>query len=631
MTQDNNIPQGYKQTEFGPIPLDWELCTFKDVLATFSSGATPYRGIPEYYNGDVRWISSGELNYNHIYDTLEHISQQAVRNTNLRIHKPGTFLMAITGLEAEGTRGRCAFVGAPSATNQSCLAINGTDKMCTEYLFWFYRMWGQYLAFKYCQGTKQQSYTADIVKKLPIYGPKDIAEQRAIAEALSDVDGLIAALDKKIAKKRLLKQGAMQQLLTGKKRLPGFTDKWETIRLGDWATMNSGGTPTSSVPEYYNGHIPFLSISDITEAGKYINKTEKTITEKGLNNSSARMFPAGTIMYAMYASLGKCSIANIELSCSQAILGITPKCRINPEYLYYYLSFIEEDVKDMGQTGTQSNLSKQIVQDFMVKLPSDIKEQQAIATILSDMDKEIADLEAQRDKYRLLKSGMMQKLLTGQIRLVKQQAKIIPLSVEVPAVRDIPIDVHIIAGHIVNRLHQSRGWGRTKLQKSLHLIGYCTQLNLGNEYIRNTAGPDDQQLMNYIDQKFRQYRHVNKVCEKLPDGKTHYSYTPTPMIQDVEMAYEKYPKELREQIDALIDKLNTMDLAGAEILSTLYAVWNNRIIKREQITDDLLIADFYAWSTHKADFEEARVRKALNYMRDNNIIPVGWGKYIDNR
>ena len=165
----------------------------------------------------------------------------------------------------------------------------------------------------------------------------------------------------------------------------------------------------------------------------------------------------------------------------------------------------------------------------------------------------------------------------------------------------------------------------------MHLIGYCAQLNLGNEYIRNTAGPDDQQLMNYIDQKFRQYRHVNKVCEKLPDGKTHYSYTPTPMIQDVEMAYEKYPKELREQVDALIDKLNTMDLAGAEILSTLYAVWNNRIIKQEQITDDLLIADFYAWSTHKADFEEARVRKVLNYMRSEGITPTGWDKYIDKK
>ena len=631
MAQDSNIPQGYKQTEFGPIPQDWGVWTFQDVLATFSSGATPYRGILEYYNGDVRWISSGELNYNHIFDTLEHISQQAVRNTNLHIHKPGTFLMAITGLEAEGTRGRCAFVGAPSATNQSCLAINGTNRMCTEYLFWFYRMWGQYLAYKYCQGTKQQSYTAYIVKKLPIYGPKDIAEQRAIAEALSDVDGLIAALDKKIAKKRLLKQGAMQQLLTGKKRLPGFTDKWKVVRLGDWATMNSGGTPTSSVPEYYNGYIPFLSISDITEAGKYINKTEKTITEKGLNNSSARMFPAGTVMYAMYASLGKCSIANIELSCSQAILGITPKCRINPEYLYYYLSFIEEDVKDMGQTGTQSNLSKQIVQDFIVKLPRDIREQQAIATILSDMDKEIANLEAQRNKYRLLKSGMMQKLLTGQIRLVKQQPKIVPLTAQVNNVRSIPVDAHIIAGHIVNRSHQSRGWGRTKLQKSLHLIGYCMQLNLGNEYIRNTAGPDDQQLMNHIDQKFKQYRHVNKVSEKLPDGRTHYSYTPTPLIQEVEMAYERYPEALRLQIDLLIDKLNTMDLAGAEAVSTLYAVWNNRIIKGEQITDDLLVADFYAWSAHKADFEEQRVRNALNYMRKEGIIPTGWGKYIDKR
>lgn len=217
-----NIPQGYKQTEFGPIPSDWGVCTFQNVLTTFSSGATPYRGIPEYYKGNVRWISSGELNYNKIFDTIEHISQQAVRNTNLRVHQSGTFLMAITGLEAEGTRGRCAFVGAPATTNQSCLAINGTERMCTEYLFWFYRMWGQYLAFKYCQGTKQQSYTANIVKNLPIYGPKDIAEQKAIAEALGDIDGLIAALDKKIAKKRLIKQGAMQQLLTGKKRLPGF-------------------------------------------------------------------------------------------------------------------------------------------------------------------------------------------------------------------------------------------------------------------------------------------------------------------------------------------------------------------------------------------------------------------------
>lgn len=624
------IPQRYKHTEFGLIPDDWVLCTFKDVLTTFSSGATPYRGIPEYYNGNIRWISSGELNYNVIYDTIEHISANAVRNTNLHILNPSTFLMAITGLEAEGTRGKCAFVGAPATTNQSCLAINGTDRMCVEYLFWFYRMWGDYLAFKYCQGTKQQSYTAEIVKKLPIYYPITIKEQNKIAEALSDVDALIAALDKKIAKKRLIKQGAMQQLLTGKKRLCGFSDEWTIKRLGDLAKMNSGGTPDSSNSEYYGGDIPFLSISDITSTNKYISRTEKTITEKGLKNSSARIFPIKTIMYAMYASLGKCGIANISLSCSQAILGITPSKNVDTEYLYYILSYIEEIVKEFGQTGTQTNLSKQLVQDLELYLPTDTKEQQAIATILSDMDKEIADLEVCRDKYKLIKSGMMQKLLTGQIRLVKPLAPIIPLETPDTKVREIPLQTHVVAGHIVNALYQSSGWGRTKLQKTLHLVGYYCQLDFGNEYIRNTAGPDDQAMMNHIDGKFKQYCHV-KIEAKKENGKTRYSYIPTAMIDELEQVYETYPQTIRLAVDSLINKIKKMDLARAEIVSTLYAVWNNRIIKGEQISDDLLLEDFYAWSKHKSVFSRDLVLRGLNYMRKNGIIPTGWGKYIDKK
>ena len=415
-----NIPQGYKQTEFGPIPLDWNLCTFKDVLATFSSGATPYRGIPEYYNGDVRWISSGELNYNHIYDTLEHISQQAVRNTNLRIHKPGTFLIAITGLEAEGTRGRCAFVGAPSATNQSCLAINGTDKMCTEYLFWFYRMWGQYLAFKYCQGTKQQSYTADIVKKLPIYGPKDIAEQRAIAEALSDVDSLIAAMDKKIAKKRLLKQGAMQQLLTGKKRLPGFTDEWEEITFGEYVDIYRGGSPRpieNYITDNPNG-VNWIKIGDVKPNEKYINKTEECIIPDGVSRS--RRVYVGDFILSNSMSFGRPYILGIDGCIHDGWLVIQNYHNtFDKDYLYYLLcsEYVMMQYIGMAAGSSVKNLNKEKVASLQLCVPTTIKEQQAIATILSDMDKEIAYLEAQRDKYRLLKSGMMQKLLTGQIRL----------------------------------------------------------------------------------------------------------------------------------------------------------------------------------------------------------------------
>ena len=606
-----NVTQEYKQTEFGPIPSDWILCTFQDVLTTFSSGATPYRGIPEYYKGNVRWISSGELNYNKILDTVEHISQQAVRNANLRVHQPGTFLMAITGLEAEGTRGRCAFIGAPATTNQSCLAINGTERMCTEYLFWFYRMWGQYLAFKYCQGTKQQSYTASIVRNLPIYGPKDIAEQQAIAEALSDIDGLIAALDRKIAKKRLIKQGAMQQLLTGKKRLPGFADLWVEKKLGEIVYITTGRKDVNEGSSY--GAYPFFTCSTL------------------IMRSNSYSFDKEAILIAGNGDVGNLHYYNGKFEAYQRTYVLYDFIE-NVQYLYLYLqAFLIHALNDGKVGSTIPYIVLTQLTDFVVKLPQDKAEQTAIATILTDMDKEIADLETKRDKYRLLKSGMMQKLLTGQIRLTKPLIKVVPLVPELSAAREIPVDAHILAGHIVNRLWQSKGWGRTKLQKSLHLIGYCVQLNLGNEYIRNTAGPDDQLLMNYIDQKFKQYRHVNIKKERRSDGTVHYSYIPTPLIQELEMAYEQYPQNIRERIDVLLDKLSTTNLAGAEILSTLYAVWNNRIIKGEQITDDLLLADFYAWSQHKADFEEIRVRNALDYMRKENIVPIGWGKYIDKR
>lgn len=607
------IPQRYKHTEFGLIPDDWVLCTFKDVLTTFSSGATPYRGIPEYYNGNIRWISSGELNYNVIYDTIEHISANAVRNTNLHILNPSTFLMAITGLEAEGTRGKCAFVGAPATTNQSCLAINGTDRMCVEYLFWFYRMWGDYLAFKYCQGTKQQSYTAEIVKKLPIYCPITIKEQNKIAEALSDVDALITALDKKIAKKRLIKQGAMQQLLTGKKRLPNFSEKWVSKKLGEISRIKTG--KRNGDEQVKNGKYPFFVRSNVVARIDSYSFDGEAILVPGEGGIGA-IFHYVNGKFDYHQRVYKIS------DFADAIYG---------KYVYYYMQrYFGEYALSLSVKATVDSLRLPTFEEFSIALPNNIEEQQAIATILSDMDKEIADLEARRNKYKLIKSGMMQKLLTGQIRLVKPLAPIIPLETPDAQIREIPLQTHVVAGHIVNALYQSSGWGRTKLQKTLHLVGYHCQLDFGNDYIRNTAGPDDQAMMNHIDSKFKQYRHV-RIEAKKENGKTRYNYIPTAMIDELEQVYETYPQTIRHAVDSLINKIKKMDLARAEIVSTLYAIWNNRIIKGEPISDDLLLEDFYAWSKHKLDFSPDQVLCELNYMRKEEIIPIGWGKYIDKK
>ncbi|MGO4575011.1 restriction endonuclease subunit S [Cupriavidus sp. 2TAF22] len=196
----------------------WRQKTFGDIISHCFSGATPSRANPEFYKGDIRWITSGELNYNVINDTAEKISQEAVLRTNLKIVPKDTFLMAITGLEAEGTRGSCGIVGQESTTNQSCMAIFPTADLLVEYLFHYYVFRGKSLALQYCQGTKQQSYTAKIVKLLPILLPS-VEEQRAIAIVLSDMDTELAALEEKRDKTRALKQGMMQELLTGRIRL----------------------------------------------------------------------------------------------------------------------------------------------------------------------------------------------------------------------------------------------------------------------------------------------------------------------------------------------------------------------------------------------------------------------------
>jgi type I restriction enzyme S subunit len=207
------------QTHLPGFSGKWNERPLGEVITHCFSGATPYRGRPDLYGGDIRWITSGELNYNVITDTTEKISRDAVAITSLKILPKGTFLMAITGLEAEGSRGSCGIVGEPSTTNQSCMAIFPTDDLLTDYLFHYYIFRGKALALQYCQGTKQQSYTAKLVKLLPITLPPTVDEQRAIATVLFDMDAEIAALEARRDKTKDVKQGMMQELLTGRIRL----------------------------------------------------------------------------------------------------------------------------------------------------------------------------------------------------------------------------------------------------------------------------------------------------------------------------------------------------------------------------------------------------------------------------
>lgn len=248
-----------------------------------------------------------------------------------------------------------------------------------------------------------------------------VDEQRELAATVSDVDVLIDGLGDLIVKNRDIKQGAMQHLLSGATRLPGYGTLWKEKKLGEVVSTSSGGTPPATVSRFYGGGIPWVSISDMTSSGKWLRGTKRTLSGEGLKISAAKLYPPGVVLYAMYASLGECSLAIGEVRSSQAILGIETGADLDSEFLYYYLQFIKPKVKLFGQQGAQSNLNAGMVRDFSINLP-DIEEQRAIVEALSEIDDEIDRLVELRSKTRETRIGLMQELLTGRTRLFQGAA-----------------------------------------------------------------------------------------------------------------------------------------------------------------------------------------------------------------
>ena len=243
-----------------------------------------------------------------------------------------------------------------------------------------------------------------------------IDEQRKIAEILRTWDEAIETAEAELKAKQDRKRWLMDTLIDRGSVNPDNKNIAVKRCLGEVTSMSSGGTPKTSVAEYYGGEIPWISISDMTSGRSHIYQSKTNITEAGLLNSSAKIFPKGTVLYAMYASIGECRIAGVDLTTSQAILGICPKSILRSEYLYYFLCRIKESAKSYGQTGTQANLNKGIVQEFEINLPS-IDEQDRILKVLKSSDGEI-EIEFQFiEQLRNQKRGLMQKLLTGAIRV----------------------------------------------------------------------------------------------------------------------------------------------------------------------------------------------------------------------
>ena len=247
------------------------------------------------------------------------------------------------------------------------------------------------------------------MKKIIIPLPPTKAEQSAIATALNDADKLITALEKLIAKKRNIKQGAMQELLKPK-------EGWETKGLGEVADVVGGGTPSTFKSSYWNGRINWFTPTEIGN-NKYSFQSMRKINKEGLNNCSAKLLPAGTILLTSRASIGDVSILMNEACTNQGFQSLIVRNGYHNEFFYYLIVVLKPLLIQNSSGSTFLEISPNKLKSIDVCFP-DYETQVHIAKILSDMDSEIEALEKKLDKYKMIKQGMMQNLLMGKIRLI---------------------------------------------------------------------------------------------------------------------------------------------------------------------------------------------------------------------
>ncbi|MBB6406198.1 type I restriction enzyme S subunit [Arthrobacter sp. AZCC_0090] len=356
-------------------------------------------------------MTTAEIDSVYITASRETITAEGLNASAAKVAEPGTLLLAMYGQGK--TRGKVAILRIPASMNQACAAIEAGRGVDETYLL-------HYLTANYSNirgmsnAGSQDNLSGDIVKSIAVAIPP-WAEQRAIAQALTDVDELIGALERLIAKKRDVKQGMMQELLTGRTRLPGISGDWAETVFGD--VVRPAGVRVH--PKSVSGRVVEL---EHMESGTGDLRGDSDVSESA---SLKTRFESGDVLFGkLRPYLRKFWLADRDGYCSTEIWALRP---ISNEIIGPYLRYVVErdDFIETASAAYGTHMPRadwSVVSKFMVRLPTP-HEQHAIAEVLQNADSEIEALERRLESARAVKVGMMQELLTGRTRLpVKEEA-----------------------------------------------------------------------------------------------------------------------------------------------------------------------------------------------------------------
>ena len=385
---------GYRQSEVGLIPEDWECGKLEEYFSLISYGFT--NPMPTVEQG-IFMVTAADINEGRLQlETARHTTEDAYRTLLSPKSKPKKNDILLT---KDGSLGRLALVGGEQiCINQSVAVIRPNEKVEPTFLKLLLESPGyQKKMLEDAGGSTIKHIYITIVNLMRVGLPSRREEQRAIAAALSDMDALVAGLDRLIAKKRDLKQAAMQQLLTGQTRLPGFQGEWEVKMLGDIAHIKTGGR--NNEDKVADGEYPFFVRSEQMERINTFSHDCEAILVPG----------EGRIGSIFHYIKGRFDVHQRVYAITQFIPAVSGRFVHRCMSQKFGAWAMQNTVK-----ATVDSLRLPTFQTFELSLPPTIEEQEAIAAVLSDMDAELTALEARRDKTHALKQGMMQELLTGR-------------------------------------------------------------------------------------------------------------------------------------------------------------------------------------------------------------------------
>ncbi|UWX59140.1 restriction endonuclease subunit S [Chryseobacterium oranimense] len=683
-------------------------------LCKTSSGGTPLRSKLEFYNGDIPWLKSGELNDGLITTCNEFITEFGLKNSSAKLHAKGSILLAMYG----ATAGRVGILDFEASTNQAvCAIFPDENKLDKEFLYWFLRQ-HRYRFIEISKGGAQPNISQKVINDTLIPVPS-ITLQRELVILFNDIEKnnkldidliptqfrdkvnslfysknnveiISTELKNQINIISKLRQAFLREAMRGElvsnetsdgktganllqeiqaekeklikekkikksKPLPTISEdeipfeipqNWAWCRLGELSQNIVYGTSTKTKDD---GEVPVFRMGNITTDGKLLLSNLK-YTDSDIADLPSLYLQEYDLLFNRTNSfelVGKSAVFNEvgKFTCASYLIIVRfSKKNHFPNFICKYINSkvcrITQLEPNIIQQNGQANFNGTKLANILIPLPP----MEVINRLNSKLDSlmkycnelEKSIRESQNYNEQLLQQ-VLREALEGKdevenenLQLVAEESPIYSIQNTINKNCDTG-DMAILAGYIIKKLSTQniKDFGRVKLQKMLHLLEYHCQLSSELKYQKNVAGPYAWELEHVIEPKLKSLRFFEIKKDKF-GATSKVTYTPLSASNELPSLFNREFKNQAESINNLLDKFQDKNWEFCEMISTMYAVWNNRLINKELFTDEILKQDFLAWDDKKKRFID-QLDYALDWIRKEKIEPVGFGDYIDKK